>query len=190
MGLDYSYITIFKKANKAKLAAKLINDATIDDIEFGKCVTIKFKTDKPILDYLKGLIRRTEGINLRTTLLFKTSKFPDYFEGDFGKIGCIYIDEKSFSDDEYVMVSFSAATTAMSVLFQNSLSIKHWFISLSAELNALTTFLDLEDNGVKFIYKNGKEVDVDFTVKTQVVSSDFDFYKKIYQEYDGSMYIR
>jgi hypothetical protein len=190
MGLDYSYIIIFKKSSKSKLSTRLSTDAIIDNLQYGKCATLKFKIDKPILKYLKDTIRHTEGMNLRTTFFFKTEKFPDYFEGDFGKIGCIYIDEKSFSNDKYVMVSFSAATTAMSVLFQNSLSIRHWFINLSAELNALTTFLDLEDNGIKFIYKSGKEVDVDFTDNTQVVSSDFDFYKKIYQEYDGTTYIK
>lgn len=189
MGLDYSYITIFKRVNKAKLAARLFTDATIDDIEFGKCATIRFKTDKPILEYIKGLIRQTEGINLRTTLLFKTSKFPDYFSGDFGKVGCIYIDEKPFGNDDYLMVSFSAATTAMSILFQNSLSIKQWFISLSVELNAITTFIDLEDNWLKFIYNKGEEVDVVFTDNTEVAFPDYEFYKKIYEEYISSTYI-
>jgi hypothetical protein len=184
--LGYSYITIFKRANKAKLAARLFTDATIDDIEFGKCATIKFKTDKPILDYTKGVIRRNEGFNLRTTLLFKTSKFPDYFSGDFGKVGCIYIDEKPFGNDDFLLVSFSAATTAMSILFQNSRSIKQWFISLSVELNAITTFIDLEDNGLNFLYKKGEEVNVVFDDYTEVTATNYDFYKKIFEEYKNS----
>ncbi len=190
MGLDYSYIAIFKKINKPRLFKKLSTDAIIQDLDFGKCATIKFKIDKPILEYLKSNIRQTEGINLRTTLLFKTTKFPDYFAGDFGKIGCIYIDEKPFGNNEDLMVSFSAATTAMSYLFQNSLSIKQWFIALSAELNAITTFLDLEDNGLKFIYNNGKEVDIVFTDNTKIASPEYEFYKKIYQGYDSLTYTK
>lgn len=189
MGLDYSYITIFKKADKQKLTSRLSLDATINKTDFGMCSTINFKVDKSILEYLKSIIRQNEGINLRTTLFFKKSRFKDYFSGDFGKIGCVYIEEKVFPNTNYIFVSFSAATTSMSILFQNSASIKEWFISLSKEVNAVATFLDLEDNGYRFIYKNGQEVDIAFPRDGEQLSPEQDFYKKICDEYKKATYI-
>jgi hypothetical protein len=74
----------------------------------------------------------------------------------------------------------------MSILFQNSRSIKQWFISLSVELNAITTFIDPEDNGLNFLYNKGEEVNVVFDDYTEVTATDYDFYKKIFEEYKNS----
>lgn len=183
MGLDYKYVIILEKVNKPKLTEKLLADTVITDCNPGKCATINFGTDKEILQYTKRIIRQTEGINFRTTLLFKTSKFPSYFSGNFSKIGCIYINEESFGETDSIIVSFTAATSAMSILFQNSLSIKQWFINLSIEVDAITSFIDLEDNGLRFIYNKGEIIDALITENTQIASPEYEFYKKIYTEY-------
>lgn len=188
MGLDYSYVTIFKKVNKLKLTEKLLSEAVITDFNSGKCATINFRTDKEILQYTKRMIRQTEGINLSSTLLFKTSKFPSYYSGNLSKIGCIYINEESFDETDLLMVSFTAATSAMSILFQNSLSIKQWFIGLSIEIDAITTFIDLENDGLKFIYNKSEIVNALITDNTETASPEYEFYKKISTEYKRLTY--
>lgn len=191
MGLDYSYIIGLKKANKPKLLYHLQQRATLQKSDFGDCAIINFQLDRTIVNYLKASIRREEGFNLKTTLLFKKSNFKDYFlDDETGVVGCIYYCEKEIKDDQYVFAIFTAATTSMSILFQESLSIRKWFIELSKEVNATATFIDLEDEGYRFIYKQEQEIDLMIkSFKEEPETIEESFCHSICKVYDKVTYI-
>ncbi|WP_153800808.1 hypothetical protein [Foetidibacter luteolus] len=183
MGLDYRYITIIEKSNRERLITKLSIDATEHKSKFGNCTVIHFKLDKDILHYLKREIQQNERLGYWKNLFFRKSRFNDYFLGDKVKIGCIYIEEENLSDFDYLIVSFKAASTSMSILFQNSRSIKEWFVDLSKEVNAAVTFLDMEDDGYRIIYKNGMEMEMTFPEDAEKILDEQKFYLKIFEDF-------
>jgi hypothetical protein len=191
MGLDYSYIIVLKQSNRKKLLDNLQRKTTLQKTDYGECATINFQLDKPISNYLKASIRREEGFNLRTTLLFKKSNFRDYFlDNETGIVGCIFYSEKEAEDNEHVFATFTAATTSMSILFKESLSIRKWFIELSREVNATGTFMDLEDEGYWFIYQNEHEIDLVInSLEIEPKTSDENFCFNICKAYERVTYI-
>lgn len=192
MGLDYSYVTVIRRTDKPRLMEQLSRKVITETLDSGNGVIIDFKLDKTIKDYLMRTIRELEGIRLKTTLLFKKARFRDHFPDDeSGRIGFLYMDEKGRDGADYVFVRFTAATTSMSVLLDESVSIKNWFLELSIAINAITTFLDLEHNGYHFIYGNEQGINISLpqeAVDTNIAEED-QFYKSICDEYKALFYL-
>lgn len=156
MGLDYSYKIIINKNEKEHLYKYLREHGTID---YGDCVCIHFDMDSFILKYLEG------GYDYKPH--YDKIEISTHIKPD-GKasIGCIYISIKEIEgQNDEIEVSLTAATSDMSLLFKDSVSINNWFVGLSKELKSIITYMDMEDEGVKIFYFNGSQVDLELKSK-------------------------
>lgn len=169
MGLDYSYVLLIDKEEKAKLWEHIQNNGEQEDIVYGNtCLSINFELDDSIFDYLKYTIRTDENLSVKNTFLFKKDHYPDFFpDENLGRIGCIFLHFYDSKIKDKVFVSFSAATSRMSILFQDSDSIKSWFLNLSKTLQSIVMFIDLEDQGLKCFSLDGAELDLFIGDKTE-----------------------
>ncbi|MBO3273350.1 hypothetical protein [Hymenobacter defluvii] len=159
MGLDYSFVLLIKRSDEQQLLTHISENGSIEQLAepFGTCVTLNFLLDEVLVDYLNKIVRDRYGDAWTRRLLFnEESNYPEYFPThNTGRIGCIYLDIKQVSSSDYSFVSFTAAASGMSRLFQTSPSIKNWFVHLSSMLNARAAFLDLEEQGYHFFYREG-----------------------------------
>lgn len=152
MGLDYSFITVIHKKQKDRLIEYIRKHGTID---YGDCACIHFEMDSFILKYLEG--------GYSWTPHYDKSEVNFYIEPDGkARIGCIYISARELEGNlDEIEVSLTAATSDMSLLFRDSISITKWFIELSREINSIITYIDFEDEGVRIVYFNGSEVNLE-----------------------------
>ena len=150
MGLDYSYIVVSRKSDKSKLISYLTNNINFETTNFGTRTTIEFKLDEAIKEYLQDGSDESE----------KDNEINSLISGEAVEIGYIYIDIKEPSGSEFIFASFTAATTNMSLLFCNSISVKTWFINFSKSVNAIAVFLDLEDQDYELIQNEGLDANV------------------------------
>jgi len=123
-------------------------------IDSGNCVCIHFEMDSFIMKYLEG--------GYDWSPHYDQSQVQFFIEPDGkARIGCIYIFVKELENHpDEIEVTLTAATSDMSLLFRDSVSISRWFVEFSKELNAIMTYIDLEDEGAKIIYYNGAEVNL------------------------------
>lgn len=157
MGSDFSFIIIVKKESKNAIES-FLNLHSDDKISLNKsaddCLCINFPIDSFVLKYLEG------GYD------YNVHNSPDEIrqfirDNTKARIGCIYFTEMSFDDsEELCKYKFTAATSDMSFLFEESLSIRAWFVELSKTVDAIISYMDLEYNGNRIIYFNGKEIDI------------------------------
>ena len=151
MGSDFSFIVITKKENKSKIESfiNLYSDNVVSFSNFSdNCLGINFPVDSHILKYLEG---GYGGYN--DQLSFDTTK--QFMRDNNNKvcIGCIYLTESKYDDsNELYKYEFTAATSDMSFLFQESISIRKWFIKLSKTVAAIISYMDLEYNGNRIIF--------------------------------------
>jgi len=190
MGLDYSYVLLIKRTEEPRLRAHLATVGSLQQFAapFGTCVTLDFPLDEALVDYLKERIRAHHGDTWPWRLLFrKRSNYPEYFPTPTtGRIGCIYLVIKPVPSSDYAFVSFDAATSRMSWLFQRSASIKHWFVQLSRLVNASAAFLDVEEQGYEFFYRDGARITATLTEEGELVQAsdrDQQAVRAIYHDY-------
>ncbi|MEK8132974.1 hypothetical protein WMW72_34355 [Paenibacillus filicis] len=149
MGLDYSFVTVIHDHYRDKLFEYIKKHGTLS---YGDCACIHFEMDSFILKYLEG--------GYDWTPHYDKTRVEEYIEPDGkARIGCIYISVRELEGtNKEIEVSFTAATTDMSLLFKDSVSISRWFITLSKELNSIITYIDLESEGIRIIYCKGLEL--------------------------------
>lgn len=178
MGLDYSFITVIHKREKDRLFEYIRKHGTID---YGDCACIHFDLDSFILKYLEG--------GYSWVPHYDKSEVDLHIEPD-GKasIGCIYISTKDLENDlDEIEVSLTAATSDMSLLFRDSVSITRWFVELSKEINSIITYIDLEDEGVRIVYFNGSDVNLELKSNHHLGDlrrNFFDIIKAFYVRYE------
>ncbi|MCR5889910.1 hypothetical protein LRS06_19465 [Hymenobacter sp. J193] len=178
MGLDYSYVLFIKRSEECLLLTHLSQHGSIEELEepFGTCVTLDFPLDKAILAYHEKTIRDLYGDAWPWRLLLdRKNYYPQLFPtDDTGRVGCIYLDVKESASGNYCFIRLKAATSCMSRLFQNSPSIRSWFLHLSSLLKTEATFLDMEEEGYHFIYRKGNLTTATVTEDLEAVEAAAD----------------
>ena len=77
----------------------------------------------------------------------------------------------------------------MSTLFVSSESIKKWFINFSKRVDAIATFIDVEEERYKFIYREGEETDIWHCLDNSTDETTLlDFYEKVVSDYSEVVY--
>ena len=156
MGSDFDFIVVTKIESK-KAIDDYINLYSDEKNELdGKYVNlcINFPIDSFILKYLEG------GYEYNVHNTFNEIK-PYLRDENKARIGGIDFKKEAFNDsNDIYKYKFTAVTSGMSFLFEESVSIRKWFIELGKVSNALIVYMDLEYNGNRIIYFNGKEVDI------------------------------
>jgi hypothetical protein len=174
MGLNFRYVMLVKQADEQRLLAHILQAGSIQQLPepFGTCLTLTFHLDDALLWYLQGSIYGAYNAytdNRKPKFFLNKSEYRDHFPTDTsGRVGCIYLESKQIEASDYSFFSFDAATSAMSRLFQHSLSIRNWFLNLSSMLQAEATFLDLESEGYEFIYRQGQPIVATLTQDLEV----------------------
>ncbi|NOS90820.1 MAG: hypothetical protein HOP30_02755 [Cyclobacteriaceae bacterium] len=162
MGLNYSYILMIDKAERANLQSLIEKRCQRHKGESREYLMIDLPLDDAISMYLREDIQRDEGLKFRNTLFFKKSKYRDHFPTDqTGRIGAITFE--LLEDTHQTFAIFMAVSTRISYLFLDSKSVRDWFIQLSKDTHAMATFIDLEDMedmGCRFVYKNNEVADI------------------------------
>jgi len=155
MGSDFSFVIVAKNECKSKIEAfiNLHSDDRNSLFESAdNCLCINFPLDSSILKYLESLCQ------------YGASYPADYYIREHNakaRIGCIYFYHSTFDGLEGVCkYVFTAATSNMSFLFEESVSIRAWFVELSKQVGAMITYMDLEYNGNRIIFWGGKEIDI------------------------------
>jgi len=148
MGLDYNYRLIIGKNQKERL---LRYAQAHGELTGTNSFCLHFDVDSAILKYLEG------GYSFR----------PHYDQDEIGRsllpgnkarIGAIeYSEEQLDHDPERLRIRFAAVTSDMSLMFQESNAVRSWFVALSKHVDAIITYLDMEAEGQRMIYGNGKE---------------------------------
>lgn len=178
MGLDYSFITVIHKKQKDRLIEYIRKNGTID---YGDCACIHFEMDSFILKYLEGG--------------YSWAPHYDKSEVDFfiepngkARIGGIDISTRELEGNpDEIEVSLTAVTSDMSLLFRDSVSITRWFVEMSREINSIITYIDLEDDGVRIIYFNDSEVNLELKSNHHLGNLQgnfFDIIKAFYVRYE------
>ena len=158
MGLDYCYVLLIDKKEKANLWEHLRKNGNSESIYGETCLSIDFELDNKIFEYLRNNIAEDKGRISKEKLLLNREGYPSYFpEIHLGRVGCIFIRFYDSQMDNKLFVQFSAATTQMSILFQDSESVEEWFLNLGKKFGSIVTFIDLEEQGFKFISSGDKE---------------------------------
>ncbi len=153
MGLDYTYILVIKKSKREKLINFIKASEEVCESE---SICINFEVDSFILKYLEG------GYDWKPH--YDKKEMNQYLTLDNkARIGGIdYLEREVNIHGEELVVSFTAVTSDMSHLFQESISIRNWFIMLSKKVDAIITYLDMEGEGHRIIYFNGRETALEF----------------------------
>ncbi|MHA7967766.1 hypothetical protein ACX93W_26995 [Paenibacillus sp. CAU 1782] len=149
MGLDYTFVTIIPKHQLEHVYAYVRNHGVIHS---GNSASIHFPLDSFILKYLEG------GYSWRPH--YDQEEIELHMEpGGKASIGGIDLSTRELEDyPDEIEVSFTAVTSDMSRLFQDSVSISQWFVGLSKSCDAVLTYIDLEDEGARIIFCHGTEV--------------------------------
>ncbi|MDJ0365064.1 hypothetical protein QMK33_07860 [Hymenobacter sp. H14-R3] len=194
MGLTYSFVLLLPQSEEQALFEHLSQAGRIDELPgIGTCLVLDFPLDELILAYLEDLAETINGDSLKSRLPLHKSEHREYFPDDItGRIGCIYLDKKQMPATPYMYAKFTAASSTMSRLFQASPSIRGWFLHLSSRLNATAAFLDLEEQGYEFIYRQGQPITATLTedlALVQAAASDWQAIVPICQDYIKLFYV-
>ena len=158
MGSNFSFIIVAKNENRITIE-NFINHYTDEWIYLDSAknlgISINFPLDSFVLKYLEG------GYEYN---VYNPSDKVQYFLRDDNRahIGNIDYSEYVF-DNSYeglIKYRFTAVVSSMSFMFEESISVRKWFIELSKAVNAIISFIDLEYNGNRIIFFNNKEVDI------------------------------
>ncbi|WP_128101555.1 hypothetical protein [Paenibacillus sp. DCT19] len=153
MGLDYRYVLVIQASQQAQLLKYVSEHGVINGTD---CFSINFNVDSSVLKYVEG------GFSWKPK--DDQDEVERYFNADHqAKIGCIYYSaEKMDMNANELIVSFTAATSDMSLLFEDSRVVQKWFIALSHHLDARIAYLDMESEGHRILYLNGSETWLEF----------------------------
>ncbi|PZM66114.1 hypothetical protein QJQ58_08850 [Paenibacillus dendritiformis] len=151
MGLDYQFVVVIKEHNRAALWKYVEEQGEHLDTY----IIAHFPMDSFILKYLEG------GYSYAPH--YDAEEIQQHILADGrARIGGIDIAERKLEHTENeVAISFTAVTSDMSLLFQDSISIHRWFIGLSQAADAVMTYLDLEYEGERLIYYRGDEINIE-----------------------------
>ena len=154
MGLDYGYSILIKESSEEKVTDYLkVNADLSEDYDSTKCISIIAEIDSFILKYLEG------GYDIYPHY-DKSEIHPWLLDGFKAKIGCVYVYRFQLKTG-FLRYLFTAATSDMSLLFRESVRIKEWFTELSKSVDSKLTYVDLEHEGHKIIFWEGKEIDIE-----------------------------
>lgn len=144
MGIEYSYNLVVGNEEKKKLFS-FINERGVVD-RFNNC-TFNVDIDSFILKYLEG--------GYGSSPKYDKEYINKYIKSDnMVEIKGIDLIEKRISDNK-VLISFIAVTDEMSMLFKESINLKNFFKTLSKNVGATITFIDMDLSGYEIIlYKN------------------------------------
>ncbi|MEN1985609.1 hypothetical protein [Paenibacillus hubeiensis] len=153
MGLDYNYRLIIHKDQKERLFRYV---QAHGELTGTNSFCLHFDVDSAILKYLEG------GYSFR----------PHYDQDEIGRsllpgnkarIGAIeYSEDQLDHDPERLRIRFAAVTSDMSLMLQESNAVRSWFVALSKHVDAIITYMDMEAEGQRIIYGNGKEALLEF----------------------------
>ncbi|WP_334076654.1 hypothetical protein [Paenibacillus sanfengchensis] len=148
MGLDYSYVLVMRKDKRDELFHFVKEHGKVDRPD---CFRAYLELDSHVLKYLEG------GYDWKPH--YDKDEIQQYLLPDNRAwIGGIDYDERiPHANAEELVVRFTAVTSDMSRLFEDSMSVRSWFVALSKEVDARITYLDLESEGHRIIYLNGAE---------------------------------
>jgi hypothetical protein len=161
MGLNYSYVLLLEKSQESLLRTHVLQAGSLEELAapFGTCAVLDFPLDEQLEVYLKKTVCERYGTSWPQTVCARKRDYREYFPTDTtGRVGCIYVERLPFLADEQVYACFTAATSRMSKLFQQSSSIRNWFLQLSQVAGAKAAFLDLEAEGYDFLSYQGRAV--------------------------------
>ena len=118
MGLDYSYVLVIEPSVQEQLLASVRRSGTMEQLPlFGTCVTLNFSLDDALLAYLVDIKSRDESAHGPGSI--DENRDHNYFPTNTtGRVGCIYLESQLDGASELLYVSFTAATSQMSRLFQ------------------------------------------------------------------------
>ncbi|MEY8745187.1 hypothetical protein AB9M62_38595 [Bacillales bacterium AN1005] len=153
MGLDYRYVLVIQENQQAELMKYVSEHGIINGTD---CFSIYFNVDSSVLKYVEG------GFSWKPK--DDQNEVKHNFNVDHqAKIGCIYYSiEKLDTNCNELIVSFTAATSDMSLLFEESKVVQKWFITLSHHLDARIAYLNMESEGHRILYLNGSETWLEF----------------------------
>jgi hypothetical protein len=161
MGLNYCYALLLEKAKEPLLRTHLLQAGSLEELAapFGTCAVLDFPLDEPLEAYLKKTVRERYGLSWQQTRCFRKRDYREHFPTDTtGRVGCIYVELLALPAAEHMYACFTAATSSMSKLFEQSSSIKIWFLGLSQVVGTTAAFLDLEADGYDFLTYQGRAV--------------------------------
>ena len=194
MGLDYSYLLYFKREHlwdalqgvaaiaqplgpdtrfrfpdgdrflPLQIWASNVDEYSHDDPKFSFATSLYFEEEELIVEYVRDLGNEDQ---------FRAPPDPDGLKQY--PIGFIYLDvynnlskfSSSFTERDLVLFDFQAATTGMSLLFEDSASVRGRFRQLLAACGGVGGVFDNEYEGHVFWW-NGQEQD--FYVRSAWVS--------------------
>jgi hypothetical protein len=168
MGLDYSFVTVIPKHQLKHVYEYIRKNGTIDS---GTSASIHFDMDSYILKYLEGGYSWQPHYDREEIELFIE---PDG-KARIGSIDLSTRELEGYPDE--IEVTFTAVTSDMSRLFQDSVSITQWFIELSKAFEAVLTYIDLEDEGARIIYCHGAEVHLELRGKQHLANLRESFFE-------------
>ncbi|OON67349.1 hypothetical protein [Hymenobacter sp. CRA2] len=115
--------------------------------------------DDALLAYLLEDAKRNAE-TIHWPLLSHESQYQHYFPTDTtGRVDSIDLETQLDSVSGQLYVSFTAVTSRMSRLFQQSASVAKWFKDLGEQLRATAVFLHLEAEGYRFLTLQGKPME-------------------------------
>ena len=156
MGSDFGFIVVAKRESKKAIEdyINLHSDKGNNLDEKYISLSINFPMDSFILKWLEG------GYQYNTHNTFDEIKH--YLrDGYKASVGGIDFKNESFNNsNDICKYIFTAVTSDMSFLFEESSTIRKWFIELGKVSNALIVYMNLEYNGNRIIFFNDKEVNI------------------------------
>lgn len=177
--LDEDYIKISGSSfrdHKGKL-----NDSSIDFAE-GFCfnTSLIFDIDPVIINSLCDQYPHYFDINI-----FKED-FENYYLGN-GKIQMGGFDSEIIKLEKYDVyhITFMAATTAISQMLIDSLSVRNWIEEFSQASASIASYIDMEHHGHKILFYKDQKIDITisdpYDVPQDITANFFDEYFKLIQ---------
>jgi hypothetical protein len=168
MGLDYAY-EIHLPAGRVRHALEAVvelappgeKSSVLITLPGGDRLTVPFTSH-----FAEGPVDCSDGrnLNLDTSLMFEVGddeirEFLDEPGGERAAIGYIYL-TVYFAERRrrgYAELTFTAATTGMSLLFERSASVRKLFTELAERVGAACCLLDKEHNGYEICWTGGAD---------------------------------
>ncbi len=83
---------------------------------------------------------------------------------------------------EVYEIDLRAVTTEMSQMLERSLSVKKWILAFSKAAGSIMTYIDLEHNGRRILFYNGREIEV--IIKKGIEYDSFHFVQDLLKDYN------